>query len=116
VNETRELVNETLDLEQRFLQILQSKGNDTYTLELTGSESSILHGLLTIAMDHPNMQKMGQVSYLVTSMLRQWCKGVWVNMGLSEEEADLLDQLRGELYDYPHVSDGHIVEQQKIRS
>ena len=109
-------MNETLDLEQRFLQVLQSKDNDTYTLELTGSESSTLHGLVTIAMDHPNMQKMGQASYWVASKLRQWCKGVWVNMGLSEEEADLLDQLREELSDYPHVSAGHIVEQQKSRS
>ena len=108
-------MKKTVELEQRFLQVLKS--NDTYTLELTGCESGILHGLVTLAMDHPNMQKMGQATHQLSRKLRQWCKEVYVKTGLSEEEADLLDRLREELSDYPHVSAGHIVEQQnKSRS
>ena len=104
-------MKETVELEQRFLQVLKSKGNDTYTLEVTGCEVGILHGLVLLAMDHPNMQKMGQAAICVASNFRQWCKEVGVKMGLSEEETDLLDRLREELSDYPHVLAGHIVEQ-----
>ena len=90
------------DFEQRFLQVLKSKGNDTYTLELTGSEATNLHCLVTLATDHPIMQKMEQGTHCVADKIRQWCKGVWVNMGISEEESDFLDQLREQICDYPH--------------
>ena len=96
-------MKETVDLGQKFVEVLKSKGNDTYTLELTGCQVGILHGLVTLAMDHPSMQKMSQATHQAARELRDWCKGVWVKMGLSEEETDLLDRLREELSDYPNA-------------
>ena len=94
-------MKETVELEQKFLEVMKSKGNDIYTLELTGFEVGLLHGLVTLAMDHPNMQKMSQALHQAARRFRDWCEGVWVKMGLSEKEANLLDRLREELSDYP---------------
>ena len=101
------------EVEQKFLEVMKSNGNDIYTLELTGCDVSILHGLVTLAMDHPNMQKMSQASQQARRF-RDWCEGVWVKMGFSEKEANLLDRLREELSDYPQVLAGHIVEQRNV--
>ena len=89
------------ELAQKFHQVLDSKGNEIYTLELRGWEVDILHSLLALAMDHPGMQKMSQPTHQAVRRYRGWCKEVWVKMGLSEEDATLVDRLREELTNYP---------------
>jgi len=43
------------------------------------------------------LEKIGKLSphtHNVIKNFRRWCKEVWVDMGMTEEEAELLDKLR----------------------
>ena len=94
-------MKETDELRQKFLEVLKSRGNDIFTLQLRGGEVDILHRLVALAMDHPGIQGMSQDTHQAARRFRDWCQEVWVKMGLSEEDATLLDQLREELSNYP---------------
>ena len=62
------------ELAQKFHEVLDSKGNEIYTLELRGWEVDILHSLLALAMDHPGMQKMSQPTHQAA---REFEPGTW---------------------------------------
>ena len=83
-------------LGSRFKEALTGNKHKGYTYTFKSWEVSIFHGLVALASDHPEIGKLSPATHQVISDFRAWCKTVWVDMGMTQQEADLLDRLREE--------------------
>ena len=81
---------------RKFTQALSETRGREYTYTFRAYEVGIFHGLVALAADHPGIQDMSPYTHQAIDEFRAWCKQVWVDMGMTEEEADLLDRLREE--------------------
>lgn len=72
-----------------------SKNFDTeLTYTLTGVELWMLHGTLRLGADHPGFQDLSEYAQAIIKRFREFCINVWVEMGLTPEEARALDEMR----------------------
>lgn len=81
---------------RKFAEVMFASDGRDYTYSFKAWEIGIVHGLVALAADHPGIQDMGPNTHRFISDFRSWCKEVWVDMGLTEEEAELIDRLREE--------------------
>lgn len=81
---------------ERFEEVLRaSEGKITFRLSLGGAQVSILHGLLSLAMDHPGVQEL-ESSMGIARGIRDWCLDCFREMGFSDEEVAQIDTMREE--------------------
>lgn len=80
----------------KYRNMLRENGDKEFTYTLSLWEVGIFQGLVALAADHPGIEDMSPYTHQFIHRFREWCKQVWVGMGMTEEEADLLDRLREE--------------------
>lgn len=78
----------------KFVDIMNATRDREYTYTFKAWEIGIFHGLIALAADHPGIQNMSPYTHAQIDKFRAWCKRVWEDMGMTEEEAELLDRLR----------------------
>lgn len=78
---------------ERFGEVLRANQGKRYAFGLGAAEVSILHGLISLAMEHPDVQKLGQPTLEIARSIRDWCVDCFVDMGFSPEEVEQLDTL-----------------------
>lgn len=86
------------DLFQRYQTGIVGNQDKVYRLELSAFEVGLLHGILASVASVPEIQQMYSVPQLIEK-IRRWCKQVWVSMGISEEDTEILDNLKAEIMD-----------------
>jgi len=83
---------------QKIMQILNKKLTmdyllgHTYTLSLSSPDVLLLHGLMKLAMKHPLLEKVSPSGFKFAERLSEWCKEIYREWGLSEEEIAILDR------------------------
>ena len=88
-------MNKVDKLAEKFYQTMRDNRDNYYNLDLKGWEVSVLDGLVALAMDHPAVQEIAGPSVMLAGKrFRDWCQSVYVAMGMTEEEARLIDALR----------------------
>lgn len=80
----------------KYVEILNERGDDEFTFTLSLGEVAFLHGLVSAALDHPGIPNKPDLLLEFVQKFRAWYKQVWVDVGLTEEEADFLDRLSKE--------------------
>lgn len=78
----------------KLLALLEANRDKTYTYEISAAEVCILHGLVRFAEIHPEVRELSENTQEVIFCFREFCKEVWQDMGLTEEEAAALDEVR----------------------
>lgn len=68
--------------------------NNVYYLRLQGWEVAILHGLISLVADHPNIKAMQGPTNQVIDHVRLWCSGKFGLWGFTPEEVEYLDEIR----------------------
>ena len=68
--------------------------NNVYYLRLQGWEVAILHGLISLVADHPNIKAMQGPTNQVIDHVRLWCGGKFGLWGFTPEEVEYLDEIR----------------------
>lgn len=89
-----EAPQEIRELMTKFRAALQANRDKTYAYQISAAEVSVLHGLIRLAHAHPEVEKLSQHTQDAIYCFREFCKMVWQDMGLTEEEAEAVDQLR----------------------
>lgn len=84
------------DLFQRYSAALTGSKDSVYTLQLSAFEVGLLHGILSSVASVPEIQQMYCVPELI-GKIRGWCKETWMSMGVSAEDAEILDNLKAEI-------------------
>lgn len=85
---------EILELVSKFKKALEASMDKTYAYQISGADVSILHGLIRLAEIHPEVRKLSENTQDAIFCFREFCKSVWVEMGLTTEEANAMDELR----------------------
>lgn len=80
--------------EEKFAERLWANARVDYVLPLNGWQVPIIHGLVALAADHPGVQSMSQDTQEAIRHVRDWCKAVFIDWGLSPGEAVYLDTMR----------------------
>ena len=78
----------------KFKKALEANREKTYAYQISAAEVSVLHGLIRLAEIHPEVLKLSQHTQDAIFCFRAFCKEVWQDMGLTEEEAAAMDELR----------------------
>ena len=86
------------ELFERYKTGIVGNQDKVYRLELSAFEVGLLHGILSSVASVPEIQQMYSVPQLIQK-IRGWCKRVWVSMGISEDDAELLDNLKAKIMD-----------------
>lgn len=86
------------ELFERYKTGILGNQDKVYRLELSPFEVGLLHGILASVSSVPEIQQMYSVPELIEK-IRRWCKQVWVSMGISEEDAEILDNLKAKIMD-----------------
>lgn len=81
-------------LYERFTQALLTEGERRVELNLSAAEACVLHGMIALAMDHPDLARVSDTTMKVGRRFREFCKYVFREMGMTTEDAELLDHLR----------------------
>ncbi|MBW2675071.1 MAG: hypothetical protein JRD89_16950 [Deltaproteobacteria bacterium] len=81
---------------ERFKEVLRASEGNQYELALGVAQVSILHGLLSLAMDHPGLQELGGPTMTIARRIRDWCLSCFKEMGFSDEEVAQIDTMREE--------------------
>ena len=98
---TREQYSEALLKHQDYI----------YQIAIKGWQIPILHGLITLAADHPSVKKLGWPTKQLITQVRWWCREKFKEWGFSPEEVEYLDKMREEVQAMEPVSmDEHIAE------
>ncbi len=79
---------------ERFSAVLLRSQGKEYTLRLGAVELSILHGLITLAMDHPGIQELHALTIEIARKVRDGCLDCFRDMGFSDEEVSQIDTMR----------------------
>ena len=80
--------------ERRYLEALYRHRDEVYHLELKGWQMPILHGLVTLAADHPGIKELGWQTEELIAQVRWWCREKFAEWGFSPEEVEYLDKMR----------------------
>lgn len=90
---------------ERFGELLGKNFQNLYILTLSGWEVSILHGLVALAADHPEVKGLGRPTRRFIRSVRTWFKTVFLDWGFSQGEAHYLDTAKtdGKGGDLPEV-------------
>ena len=78
----------------RYKEKLAENRECMYTLSLNAWQVPLLHGLVTLAADHPEVLKLGGFTREFIQELRRWCRRVFAEWGFSPEEIEYLDRMR----------------------
>jgi hypothetical protein len=78
----------------KFVEAMKQQALRVYTYGFRPYEISLFHGLIALAADHPGIQDMSSYTHAQIYRFRKWCMEKWVEMGMTQEEAELLDRLR----------------------
>ncbi len=81
----------------RYKEKLAENRDKTYTLSLNAWQVPLLHGLVTLAADHPEVLKLGGFTQELIQEVRRWCRFVFAEWGFSPEEVEYLDRMRERL-------------------
>ncbi|MFA5186476.1 MAG: hypothetical protein WC551_08375 [Patescibacteria group bacterium] len=79
---------------ERFGERLQVNFHSQYVLLLEGWQVAIIHGLMAITSDHPGVKGLHESTHQAIRYLRDWCQAVFIDWGLSPDEARYLDAMR----------------------
>lgn len=85
-------------LSQRFIEVLTPHMEADFIMPVKGWQVGFLHGMIALAMTHPDMKKLGNVEAF-GQQVRDWCKQTFLSMGFTSEEVEMLDKLREEAGD-----------------
>ncbi len=80
--------------EERFLQALAEHEDEVYHLQLKAWQMPILHGLISLAADHPGVNDKGWPTKQLITQIGWWCREKFSDWGFSPEEVEYLDQMR----------------------
>ncbi len=78
----------------RYKEKLLENRESTYALSLNAWQVPLLHGLVALAADHPEVLKMGGHTRDLIQEVRRWCRHVFAEWGFSPEEVEYLDRMR----------------------
>lgn len=79
---------------ERVEQVLKASEGNQYELALGVAQVSVVHGLLSLAMDHPGVQELGELTLGIARGIRDWCLDCFREMGFSDEEVAQIDTMR----------------------
>ncbi len=79
---------------RRYAEKLTAHKAGIYNLPLYGWQVPILHGLVALATDHPEIKKMHEPTHQVIREGREWCKDICSHWGFTLEEVEYLDKMR----------------------
>ena len=77
-----------------YSRILERHKDDVYNTSFLGWQLPILHGLIALAADHPDIEKTGWPTKAVIQQVRRWCRQKFCEWGFSPEEVEYLDTMR----------------------
>jgi len=84
----------TLD---QYARVLEEHKEEVYDIAIKAWQMPILHGLITLAADHPGVQKMGRPIKDLIEQVRWWCREKFSEWGFTAEEVEYLDTMREEV-------------------
>ena len=58
---------------KRYAEVLKSSEGKKYGLKLGVTEIAILHGLVSLAMDHPGVQELHEATIKIAHHIRDFC-------------------------------------------
>lgn len=76
--------------------ILSKHSETVIKHEITGVELWLIHSLVCLAAEHPGVKDLSEQAHKIIRDFRDFCQKVWVDQGLTPEEARKLDELREE--------------------
>lgn len=79
---------------EQYAEKLGRHQDDEYHLILTGEQVPILHGLIALAADHPEIEKSGWPTKRLITQVRWWCRQKFSDWGFTPEEVEYLDKTR----------------------
>ncbi len=79
---------------EQYTQVLDRHKHEVYHIALKGWQIPILHGLITLAADHPGVKNLGWPTKQLIAQARWWCKEKFSEWGFSPEEVECLDKMR----------------------
>lgn len=80
--------------QEDYARILGRHKDEVYQIDLLGWQMPILHGLIALAADHPDVKKLGCPTQEVIRQVRWWCRQKFSEWGFSSEEVEYLDTMR----------------------
>jgi hypothetical protein len=79
---------------QQFYERFLPYKDKSYRLRLKGWEVVVLHGLISLAADHPGIKAMQGPTQQAIDHIRSWCTGTFGLWGFTPEEVEYLDKMR----------------------
>ena len=80
--------------EEQYAQVLNHHRHEVYHIALKGWQIPILHGLIALAADHPDIKQTKWPTKQLIAQVRWWCKEKFSEWGFSPEEVEYLDRMR----------------------
>lgn len=77
-----------------YARILGLHQDEVSQIDFLGWQIPILHGLIALAADHPDVEKLGCPTQKVIRQVRWWCRQKFSEWGFSPEEVEYLDTMR----------------------
>ena len=77
-----------------YARVLEQRKDEVYQIAFLGWQMPILHGLIALAADHPDVQNLGSPTQEVIAHIRWWCRQKFSEWGFSPEEVEYLDTMR----------------------
>lgn len=80
--------------QEHYAEVLDQHKGEVYHLALQGWQLPILHGLITLAADHPGVKDLGRPTKEFIDQVRWWCREKFKEWGFTPEEVEYLDKMR----------------------
>jgi len=82
---------------EQYVDKLIAHKDEIYRMPLAAWQVPILHGMITLAADHPGVKNLGVHTQQAIREIRDWCKNVFASWGFTPEEVEFLDKMREEV-------------------
>lgn len=93
---TEEATPEVKHLLEKQVMLLSKHSYTVIDYKFTGVELWLIHGLVCLAAEHPGIKNLCDQSQKIIREFRDFCQKVWVDQGMTPQEARKLDELREE--------------------
>lgn len=83
---------DVVEVMMRLSQMLNRSGNEKVVYEVSACDLTRLHGILWLGVHNPEFQVIANNCEKPFEQFRAFCRSVWIELGLSPDEADLVDR------------------------